>query len=271
MEASVDTNLATSLLLAGVIGMLILAIAVILFFVVYQRRLFAQNERMRQQELMHQRNLVNAAIQTQEVERKRIASDLHDEIGSSLSALRLYLRQWKPVAGDEKQENIRAQALEIISQSITATRQITHNLLPPSLEQFGFVDTAGDLCQRVAESSGMTVNFRANANERFPLDTEVAMYRILQELLNNTLKHAEASTVDIDLRFQQNGLSFRYRDDGKGFVWPAANDEARKLFGLGWKSVESRVNYVQGKLDLQSAPGEGVKVEITIQELVSSP
>ncbi len=264
MQDAAEIGFSIPLLLAGIIGMLLLALAVIVFFVVYQKRLFAQNERLREQELAYQRNLVDAAIQTQETERRRIAADLHDEIGSMLSAVRLYMRQLKPEGDPQKNADLKEQSLDILSNIIGQTRQITHNLMPPSLEQFGLVAATEDLCGVVGQSEVLDVHFSTNAEERLHADQEIALYRVLQELLNNTLKHAEAKQVWVAFNFGAQELTLTYRDDGKGFELPSSTDERRRAFGLGWKSIESRVHFVKGELEVQSAPQEGLEVQIQL-------
>ena len=268
MGESADIGFSTSLLLAGIVGMLLLACAVIFFVIVYQSRLFAQRERMQQQELDYQRRLVDAAIETQEAERKRIAGDLHDEIGSMLSAMRLYLQQIDPDGNSTRNQNLKEESLQILTDAITSTRRITHNLLPPSLEQFGLIAAVEDMVHKLDDSGAIDVSLDYNVEQRFDLASEVALYRVINELLNNTLKHAAAKHIAISVQFAGRSMSLKYKDDGKGFVLAKdTQDDSRRGYGLGMKSIDSRVNFVGGEMTIDTRPGEGFEVVIHIPAL----
>lgn len=245
--------------LAGVFGMILLSILLVSFFVVYQRKLFAQERQRREKEKEHQKNLLVAAVEVQEMERRRIARDLHDEIGSLLSATRLYLRQIKGSNPAEKQETIRDQALSILDDLIKNTRRITHDLLPPALEKFGFKAAAEDLCDRITKSEALQVTFNATTELRPTERGENALYRVLQELLSNTMKHANAKMVSVELFSDQNNISFVYQDDGDGFDLSDA-----KKGGLGLLNMESRIALVHGTIRPKTAPGEGFLIEISL-------
>lgn len=247
-----------NLLLAGVGGLVLLSIGVISFFVIYQRRIFEQERGRAEQARLHQRQLLAAAVDVQEAERRRIASDLHDDIGSLLTATRLYLRQIKPAQTDGRNDEIKRQSLCIVDEMISNTRRISHDLLPPTLEKFGLRAAAEDLCERINQAGGPRVRFRSNLDERIDRRTELGLFRALQELLNNTLKHAEAENVDVALHAGPQSLRFTYRDDGKGF------SPAQAGGGLGLRSIESRANLLNATLALDSAPGRGLSVGITV-------
>lgn len=248
-----------NLFLAGVFGMILLSVALVVFFVVYQRRIFAKERQRIAGEKAHQKELLTAAVEVQETERRRIASDLHDDIGSLLSATRLYLRQLGPNATAERSADIRDQALNILDEMIQNTRRITHDLMPPVLEKFGFQAAAEDLCERIDNSGGLRVNFSATTEDRLEPKQEVALYRVLQELLNNTMKHAKAKNIDVDLNWGQEQFSFLYQDDGKGF-----DLDAIKSKGLGLRNIESRVSLIGGALTSITSPGNGLRVNVIL-------
>jgi len=248
-----------NLFLAGIFGMLLLSISLVVFFIVYQRRILGQ-ERLRQREVqVHQKELLTAAVEVQEAERSRIASDLHDDIGSLLSATRLYLRQLKPTTTKAKTGEIRDQALAILDEMIQNTRRITHDLSPPALEKFGFQAAAEDLCERINGSGGMRVIFSSTSEERLHPKREIALYRVLQELLNNTIKHARADTVGVEVGQGPEQFKFIYQDNGRGF-----DPEKTKLNGLGLRNMESRVTLMGGSMSFESSPGKGLRVEVAV-------
>lgn len=248
-----------NLFLAGVFGMLLLSIALVVFFVIYQRRIFAQERVREEKDKAHQKELLTAAVEVQETERRRIAGDLHDDIGSLLSATRLYLRQLNPEANKEKTVEIRDQALAILDEMIQNTRRITHDLMPPALEKFGFQAAAEDMCERIDRSGGIKVNFRSDSDGRLEPRQEVALYRVLQELMNNTLKHAMAKTIDVTIDRRQDTFNFTYRDDGKGFDTALVKSQ-----GLGLRNIESRVSLIGGHLQSVTSPGNGLSVAVTL-------
>ena len=249
-----------SLVLLGIIGMLLLAVALVVFFIVYQRRLLRQQNELRDKEREHQRQLLAAAVEIQENERRRIAGDLHDDIGSLLSAARLYLKQLNPEAKAEEHTEIKTETLSIVGQIIRNTRRITHDLMPAELEKFGLSAAAEDLCDRVGKTDDLDVHFNSNLNQRLPAKCEVALFRVIQELINNTIKHAEARQINLEMGMQRDQFVLRYADDGKGF--DLATTEQRGGSGLGLKNIESRVSLIDGRLDYQSQPGKGLQVFI---------
>lgn len=248
-----------NLFLAGVFGMVLLSVSLVVFFVIYQRRILEKERERQEEEKIHQKELLTAAVDIQETERRRIASDLHDDIGSLLSATRLYLRQLTPDATVERATEIKDQALNILDEMIQNTRRITHDLLPPTLEKFGFQAAAEDLCERIDHSGGLRVNFSSATEDRLEAKREIALYRVLQELLNNTMKHAKAQNISVDLSWGQDQFYFVYQDDGKGF-----DQAGTKSKGLGLRNIESRVSLIDGTLSSVSSPGNGLRVNIAL-------
>jgi len=241
--------------------MILLSVSLVVFFVVYQRRINAQEQLRREQERAHQKELLTAAVAIQEAERRRIASDLHDGIGSLLSATRLYLRQLKPNVVGAKAEEIKHASLNILDEVIQNTRRITHDLLPPVLEKFGFHAAAEDLCEKIDGSGGVIIDYNFKNEKRLTGVQEVALYRIVQELINNTLKHAGAKKITINGGWQQGLYHLQYTDDGKGFTF-----KENEAVGLGLRNIESRITVLNGELKWKTSPGEGISVNICLPD-----
>ena len=249
-----------TLFLSGVGVLVFLSVMVVAFFVVYQRRLFAQERLRLAAEHIHQQQLLSAAVAVQETERKRIAGDLHDEIGSLLTATRLYLRQLTPGDPIERLTMIRKQSLEIIDDMIQNTRRISHDLLPPALEKFGLQAATEDLCERFDKTPGIRVELRdTTQGTRLPREAELGLYRVVQELLNNSFKHARASLISVGLAETHRGFQLTYSDDGRGF-----DADSLRSKGLGLRNIESRVSIIGGTLDYRTAPGKGLQVTIQL-------
>ncbi|MCB0628321.1 MAG: sensor histidine kinase [Saprospiraceae bacterium] len=257
---TVDNSL--SLILLGVIGMLVLAVAVIFFFVIYQRRLFAQQEKMRDMETAYQKDLLESSIKAQEVERRRVATDLHDGVGSLLSAIRLYVLQLSPERSADDYAEILSETKSVVDTAITQTREISHNLLPTTLDRFGVIQAMEDHCKRIDKlNDDMEVHFACDKEYQFNEQQNLALYRILQELINNTLKHAQATSIDVAFVTRGNDIHFTYQDNGKGMD----QNEIKALSnGLGLKSIESRVNLLRGKMNIWSEKGKGFRFEIEL-------
>lgn len=248
-------------LVAGIVGMLSFSLVVILFVVFYQRRMVRQREKMSQLETEYQKDLLNSAIQAQEQERKRIAVDLHDGIGGLLSATKLYINQLGPDTPADDSAIIKDEASALIDESIGNIRTISRNLLPASLDELGLIPAVEGLSQRFREFLPIELDYTQNL--RFNSAKEVALYRVIQELLNNTLKHAEAQQAHISFQFSSQKITITYRDNGKGFDRKAiAFNQPNSSGGLGLKSIESRVNSIGGTLDFQTQVHQGIQVKI---------
>ena len=265
MDQASETSVAY-MMFVGIVGMLLLAVAVILFFVLYQRRLLAQQENMREMEIAHQRKSMEYIIQAQETERKRIAQELHDGIGAQLSATKLYVKR---LPEDEAQHKdigfIKKEAGGLIDETIDNIRTITRNLIPTSLERFGLMAAVEDLCKRINNLGSIKVNFNFNKEIRFDAKKEMNIYRIIQELINNTLKYAEASTIDIDLNSNADHLKLTYTDNGKGFELPEKEIQGNTPKGLGIHGIKSRAEVLNADLEIKTAPNNGFFVSLELQ------
>lgn len=251
------------LLVAGIVGMMLLAMAIIVFFVVYQRRLYHQQEEMNRREAEYQKELLQASIQSQEVERKRIASDLHDSVGSLLSATKMYLKQIGVGSGDNIAD-IKAESLSLVNETIQNVRQISHNLLPPMLERFGFIAALESLAEKINKSGVVRFSVDCPVQKRFDLEKELGLYRIVQELTNNTIKHAQAKNIVVSILFEKADLLFIYQDDGIGFEMENTNVPATRKKGLGLRSLESRTNFLNASIEISTKIGGGVKVSVAM-------
>lgn len=199
-------------------------------------------------------------IQAQEKERTRIASELHDGIGHLMAAIKLNSSAIQ--VSDERNKQILNNTQEIIDQAAKEVRQISHQLMPQSLSELGLLASLNELANRI--NKGGKIQITVLKNEPIKLDkaTEVAVYRIVQEVLNNTLKHANASEFSIDYVLDEHIFTLILKDNGKGF----SLEEMEKTIGIGWKNIRSRVELVNGKMDLFSAPNLGVQLEIIIPQ-----
>ncbi|WP_045114864.1 sensor histidine kinase [Microscilla marina] len=253
-----------TMLLIGTVGMLLLAMAVIVFFLVYQRRLLAQQEQLQQIKIEQQKALLEASLQTQENERRRIAKDLHDEVGANLSTINLFAKQIeKFVERESKAGKMVGKTKDLIATTITSVRTISKDLLPATLDRFGLVEAAKELCDRINQADAVLVNFEHQVTEeRLSQPQELALFRIIQELFNNTLKHAQATQVNLFIHYTPKSLKIIFKDNGVGFDANALMQSKESTKGLGLKNLESRAQVLGASLNYTSPPEGGTQVNI---------
>lgn len=213
--------------------------------------------------LKGQKELLNAILQAQEEERKRIAEGLHNGIGQMLYAAKLNIEQIRIDAknpGTDQFTNAKKQVNKLLEEAIKQTRTISHELVPTILQDFGLEGAVQDLVKRY------NGQHHAIQLEIFGLDlrldkyVEIALYRMAQELLNNIVKHAQATQIKVQLVKGENGIVLKVTDNGKGF-----NVQKNKK-GMGLRSIRDRVELLNGTIYIQSTPNLGTSVHIVIPE-----
>lgn len=230
-----------------------------------QKKIAAQqqlNHKQQLEALDHQKNIevMQAIITTEELERKRIARDLHDGIGSRLSALKMKVAD---VKGMSENPNDMAAVTNLLNMSISELRQVAYNLLPEALLKLGLENALQDLCDSL-KSESVRVNFHANQLKNDIIEAhQIVIYRIVQELVNNALKHAQCTEILVDC--SQNGslVLLAVEDNGLGY----SNEKIKATEGLGLKNLKNRVEMLNGKMDIISEVGKGtsVNIELNIQ------
>lgn len=252
VSSKIDLQL---LLLVGMLGMFMLSGAIIIFIILYQKRLYRNKLQLHQLKAEHQLALLYNNIETTEIERKRIARDLHDDIGNLFATLHLYLNQLK-LSGSTFSETaapLLEESSTLISQGMDQIRQISHDLLPPGLTLFGLVPTLKDLCHKI-NAEDFSINFVATPIQTLlPEQVSLSIYRIVQELLNNTMKHAKATKVFIHLENElEKKLTLKYEDDGIGL-----SNAGEMSKGLGLSNMENRANMIGGHIHFASQNHQG--------------
>jgi len=205
---------------------------------------------------------LDAMISGQEAERKRIASDLHDSLGVLLSTVQMQFNSFASHNGKLQQSEQYGKANALLDEACTEVRKIAHNMMPGSLLKLGLVPAIQDMCRKLNKDDQLQIIFEPyDQNRRFKETAEITIYRLIQEMLNNIIKHAQANEVIVQLMNDNGNLNITVEDNGIGFNVP----EALKNGGLGLKSIESRVQYLNGKLDIQSESGKGTSITVEIK------
>ena len=252
-------------LLAAASVLLLAAIVFTVFYSRNNRKLAEQKEinyRQQLKEMEQQQQLAtsHAMIEGEERERSRVARDLHDGLGGMLAGVKIKL---SGMAAGVNGHTPHASLDGVISQldsSVRELRRIARNMMPENLLKFGLETALRDLSESMS-TADTDIHFQAFGIEKnIPVSTQVTIYRIVQEALSNAIRHAAAS--EVVLQCSQNGDAFfvTVEDNGKGF------DTAAQYAGAGLSNIRNRVNYLQGKLDITSSPGDGttINIELTI-------
>lgn len=254
------------LVILAMSGTSLLVVCFILFSIRNQNKLLRQKRKMQEAELRYQKELLHAVINSQEQERSRIGMDLHDEVGSALSSLRMIIGNFAGAGAVTEAEGLHRQCKQIIDRVITDVRNISHNLSPLTRGVYGFSDAIEDLCDNVNRSGTIQLMLRLNANGALSglNDTAaLALYRVIAELINNTIKHAEAQTIELSFSTDSGRLLIDYRDDGKGL--PQGNEAAGN--GMGMRNIESRLGMIGAGYTLQDTrPGFSIRISLVINE-----
>ena len=243
-----------------------LAAGMIVFFIFYLRLLARQKSSLRLMQSRHAKALLNANVEDQEAQIKRIARDLHDNVGGLLSTTKMHLQEIlekKKHMLTEELKIVLTSSKDLVDESVDSVRKISRELLPGTLEKSGLRAAIKELCRHVSVSESFKAHFECS-EEMETIDKEhgLHLYRIIQELLNNTIKHAQASEVRVKLEQIGRRLKFNYQDNGIGFskkVLIAGPDQ-----GLGMRNIASRVQYLQGILYFETGINRGLKAEILL-------
>ncbi len=234
------------------------------FFLLYNRHQLRQYNKFQSKINQQQNELFTAIISIQDKERKRIAEDLHDGLGSILSAAKLKLARMEEedLLLTEEQKNKYFSTLSLLDNAIEELRNISHNIMPATLSKLGLISGLKNLFDNIASHSGLSINFSThNFNERINESAEIGIYRIILELTNNIVKHAQAREVTIQLIKYPDYINITMEDDGKGFNYKKIKSKNK---GIGLSNISSRVDYMKGKLHIDAAEGRGTTVIIDI-------
>ncbi|OYY24358.1 MAG: hypothetical protein B7Y69_02465, partial [Sphingobacteriia bacterium 35-40-8] len=246
-----------------IIGISILAALLLLSGYLYYKQRVARQEQQSQKALAEQQERATVAIiEAEEKERKRIASDLHDGVGQLMTAAWMNLQ-----ALDEEMKDIQSptypmfnKTLELVKESCNEVRQVSHNMMPNALLRKGLVNAVREFISQL--NTGKLSIHLATEELKNPLPShvETILYRVIQESVNNVVKHAQASVLDISINQDGAGIDVMIEDNGKGFDTTIT----RPTDGIGLQNISSRIQYLKGTVEWDSAPGRGTLVAIHI-------
>lgn len=213
-------------------------------------------------------NLVfKAIVNTQEAERKRFAKDIHDSIGQQLSAIKFYIGTSVSITHDEKQKQLLKKANDGLVSALAEIRNVCFNLMPKTLENFGLAESLHELCKQTEVKEQL--EFDIKVQDKFPsLDKqlEIAVFRVVQEFINNALKHSNSDKIEIELFHNINSVFITLLDNGKGF----SIAEAMGKNGMGLRNVQTRLQPYNGEVSISSKIGKGTRFKIMIPLMPSN-
>ena len=214
-----------------------------------------------------EQHMLDAILEATEAQRRKLSKEIHDGIGPLISTIKLNL---DALQLEIKGENARAlQMIESMSELLKTMsndiRSISHNLMPNVLVDFGLVAALDNLCQRVNSSGKVQANFyHSDIRERIGRKMALGLYRISQELINNAVKYAGASTINVQLIRHSNSIVLMVEDDGVGFSPHQPHQSPAMDKGIGLKNIQTRVRSLGGSFILESQPGQGVLATIEV-------
>lgn len=241
-----------------------LVLIVVIFFLL-------RNRQKRKRELFLREAQIHAAIESQETERRRFAQDLHDGLGQLISALRLALHRIHSDTPLEERVNVVSKAEMLLNDMHKEIRSIAFNLMPQTLVQSGLVPALREMSTRISDSGKIVVRVASfDVPVRLEGLYEISLYRIIQEWVNNVVKYAEASVVEVQLFGYDEEITITIEDDGKGFDVRTLENSA----GNGWKNIRSRVNLIKAELEIDSTAGRTgttliIRIPVRSNELTS--
>lgn len=243
----------------------ILAFVIALVFLIgvfYIRKIFQFMRRVDEIRRESEKRVLAAVIRTEEQERQRFAKELHDGLGPLLSVIKMLVSGLESNREAEVNEKIRQNLRQAVDEAIADVRDVAANISPHILNNFGLKDAIEAFIKRMRQADRFKVYFTTNLeNQRFAYNVEVVLYRVVCELINNTLRHAAATKVTIDLQLDNGVLYLEYADNGVGFDV----GQAPMYAGMGLDNMRYRLQSVNGDIEIVSEHGKGMRANAHVK------
>lgn len=226
------------------------------------KRIFNIQDRLDTIKRENEAKVFSAIIKTEENQKYLFSKDLHDGLGPILSAVKMSVSAVVNNVKSEADKRILINTEKLVEEAIKTIKEISNNLSPHVLLNFGVVKALNSFINKIPDNCSTTIHMNSNfKDERFAFNIETVVYRIVCELINNSLKHARANNIFIDLIKEPHSLNIKYMDDGKGFDYDVVNSE---FTGMGLTNIYSRIKSVNGSCQIFSQPEEGFNANLVI-------
>jgi signal transduction histidine kinase len=247
-----DSNFRVVIISVGV--MLLFFLSFLLAFIITQRKKLQHQKDIDTLREGQQNQLIEAAVRSEEIERHRIAEQLHDEVGAILSSSKLHIQGIKAENLDERDKQLHAKGKELLDEGIQKVRGISHNLHSNILKEFGLNEAIQHFVNKLIKGTliNSTIVLDENYTTQNP-ENDMSIYRMVQELINNILKHANAKEINITSSYVNNQLIITISHDGSGLSQQQFEEFRYKKEGLGLKNIQNRVILLRGKIEFTKA------------------
>ncbi len=240
---------ASSLVVVGILAMTIMAMGVVLFVLMYQKRVSQHKEEMLEFERKRQIELLKASIASEEEERSRIASELHDDVGATLAISKIYLSKLRETLSDNPHLN---SGIELLEDSVSKVRDISQKIQPSNLFASGLASALRSTADKLRNSGEMKVTFIGpEIGEREDMNIELHLFRVFQELVTNMVKYAKATEVWVGFT-QSDKIEIRLKHNGNGLSEELYLSKIKEFQGNGLKNIDKRLKIINGRLSFGS-------------------
>lgn len=228
--------------------------------VLYAHKLFTYIGHLDHQRKLTNKRILTAVLRTEEKFRSRYSRELHDGMGPLLSSAKMSMSVLAKRAEDEENRELIASTSAVIDEAIRSLREISNNLSPQVLNDFGLVRGISNFINKNPQLRTIEMRFDTNLRkERFGHDIEVILYRVICELINNSLKHSGCTKIKLDLQLVYDRIYLTYSDNGRGFDTQAVAD-----YGMGMSNLTSRIHSLGGTIEITSQPNKGMAASIVV-------
>ena len=228
--------------------------------VLYAHKLFTYIGHLDHQRKLTNKRILTAVLRTEEKFRSRYSRELHDGMGPLLSSAKMSMSVLAKRAEDEENRELIASTSAVIDEAIRSLREISNNLSPQVLNDFGLVRGITNFINKNPQLRTIEMRFDTNLRkERFGHDIEVILYRVICELINNSLKHSACTKIELDLQLVYDRIYLTYSDNGRGFDTQAVAD-----YGIGMSNLTSRIHSLGGTIEITSQPNKGMAASIVV-------
>lgn len=240
------------LVIISIAVMLLLVTSFLLVFMINQRKRMKYQKEMQALREHQQNQLIEAAVKSEEGERHRIAETLHDEVGAILSSVRLHFSNISPMQMDERGNKLHEKSKELLDEAIQKVRSISHNLHSTLLKEFGLNEAIRNFLTKIVQSTIVHVDMELDSNYIIQSpQMDISIYRILQELVNNTLKHAHPTHINVSTALINDIFTMSMQFDGSGLSQQEFEELRYKPDGLGLKNIQNRIILLKGDINFE--------------------
>lgn len=255
----------------GILVMLLLFASFLFAYIISQRKKIRYNQHVQELRESQQNQLIEAAVRSEEIERHRIAEALHDEVGAILSSSKLHIQGIKTDNLDERDKQLHEKGKELLNEGIQKVRSISHNLHSNILKEFGLNEAIQHFISKLTQDT--LIKTTTSLDEKYTTqspENDMSIYRMVQELVNNILKHAHATEIDISSVYENNQLDITISHDGSGLSQEQFEELRYKKEGLGLKNIQNRVILLKGQIEFSaSSSGNRIIMHIPVKTLAT--